>query len=94
MNLEINKNELFSRLFKVELSNVSKEIQNLWKFYDVYVEMIDDWTDHHQPGPRTIMSGTVEDDFGKEPGRTGRKCCFANYPMGDIKDTTANESKS
>ena len=46
MNIEINKNELFSKLFKVELSDVSEEIQNLWKFYDVYVEMIDDWSEY------------------------------------------------
>lgn len=46
MNIEINKNELFSKLFKVELSDVSEEIQNLWKFYDVYVEMIDDWAEY------------------------------------------------
>lgn len=48
MNIEINKNELFSRLFKIELSDVSEEIQNLWKFYDVYVEMIDDFSEYRK----------------------------------------------
>lgn len=48
MNIEINKNELFSKLFKVELSDVSEEIQNLWKFYDVYVEMIDDGSEYRK----------------------------------------------
>lgn len=30
----------------LRLSDVSKEIQNLWKFYDVYVEMIDDFSEY------------------------------------------------
>lgn len=42
MNLVIDKNELFSQLFNVELNDVSQEVQNLWEHYDVYVEMIDD----------------------------------------------------
>lgn len=38
----INKNELFKSLFEVQLSDVSKEVQNLWKHYDAYADMIDD----------------------------------------------------